>query len=104
MGFSPVVWLTTAKLKNRGETGHNPSYTNQTEVRVIVRLLQRLEEQAAITQSNWSVGVLTGYTAQKQVLERALANLSASGKHIQVECNTVDAFQCREVDVLEAVS
>lgn len=96
----PVVWLTTAKIKNRSEIDQNPSYTNQTEVRLIARLLQSLENQAAAAGATYSVGVLTGYAAQKGALERALANRLGSGHHLLIECNTVDAFQGREVDLL----
>lgn len=96
----PVVWFTTAKIKNRSETSHNPSYTNQTEVRIVVRLLESLENQAIAAQATYSVGVLTGYAAQKSALERALASRLGSGHHLRIECNTVDAFQGREVDLL----
>jgi len=96
----PVVWFTTAKIKNHSETSQNPSYTNQTEVRIITRLLQSLENQAVAAQATYSVGVLTGYAAQKSALERALASRMGSGRHLRIECNTVDAFQGREVDLL----
>jgi len=96
----PVLWFTTAKIKNRSETNHNPSYSNQTEARVITRLLQSLEKQAVAADATYSVGVLTGYAAQKSTLERALASRLGSGHHLHIECNTVDAFQGREVDLL----
>jgi tRNA A-37 threonylcarbamoyl transferase component Bud32 len=96
----PVVWFTTAKMKNRGETPQNPSFTNQLEVRIIARILDAIEKQAAVAQASYSVGVLTGYAAQKSALERTLASRLGTGRNLRIECNTVDAFQGREVDIV----
>jgi tRNA A-37 threonylcarbamoyl transferase component Bud32 len=96
----PVVWITTAKLKNHSETAMEPSFTNQAEIRVIGRLLDAMEKQAVVKDVTYSVGILTGYTAQKHALDRAFASRMVEGRKLRIECNTVDAFQGREVDVL----
>ena len=96
----PVVWITTSKLSNREETRHAPSFSNPAEVRVITELIDSLEERAANANATYSVGVLSGYVAQKEALERALASRMGPDRHLKIECNTVDAFQGREVDIV----
>lgn len=96
----PVVWLTTARKTNRGElAAAGSSWLNRLEVRTISELLEKLESCAAVADRNYSVGVLAPYGAQKQALERALAMRMDSGGRLRIECNTVDAFQGREVDI-----
>lgn len=95
----PVVWLTTTRKKNRGELAAASSFLNRLEVRNISDLLDRLETLAALANRTYTVGVLAPYGAQKHALERALAARIESGGRLTIECNTVDAFQGREVDV-----
>jgi superfamily I DNA and/or RNA helicase len=95
----PVIWLTTARNANRGELPSASSWLNRLEVRIISELLEKLESCAAAASRSYSVGVLAPYGAQKQALERALATRIDSGGRLKLECNTVDAFQGREVDI-----
>lgn len=96
----PVVWLTTARKANRGElAAAASSCLNRLEVRTISELLGKLESCAATADRTYTVGVLAPYGAQKQALERALATRIDSGGRLRLECNTVDAFQGREVDI-----
>jgi serine/threonine protein kinase/DNA polymerase III delta prime subunit len=96
----PVVWLTTARKANRGElAAAASSCLNRLEVRIISELLEKLEASAAVANRDYSVGVLAPYGAQKQALERAMATRMDSAGRLRIECNTVDAFQGREVDI-----
>jgi superfamily I DNA and/or RNA helicase len=45
------------------------------------------------------VGVLTGYAEQRDELERRITEKRSGWPHLAVECNTVDAFQGRQVDI-----
>lgn len=96
---NPVVWLTTTRKKNRGELAAASSFLNRLEVRIISDLLDKLESLAALADRTFSVGVLAPYGAQKQALERVLAARIELGGRLTIECNTVDAFQGREVDI-----
>ena len=95
----PVVWLTTSRLPNRGESAVEGSYANALEARMIEDLLGRVEAVAASAGRPWRIGVITGYSAQRQTLERMIARHMSSSV-LSIECNTVDAFQGREVDVV----
>jgi len=95
----PVVWFTTARNQRRSEIPAGPSCINRLEIRTISALIDRLEDCASRAQKTYSVGVLSPYGAQKQALERSLAVRMESARYLNIECNTVDAFQGREVDV-----
>ncbi len=94
-----VVWLSTSRLADRGELS-GTSISNQAEVREIVAMLKRIAFLGRKDSGRHSVAVLTGYSDQRRSLERAIAAESvALGDILQVEVNTVDAFQGREADV-----
>jgi serine/threonine protein kinase len=95
----PVVWWTTARLQNRGESAVEGSFANAAEVRVIDHLLARIQAAAGPARRPWRIGVITGYSAQKQSLERMIAR-HMNNPVLKIECNTVDAFQGREVDIV----
>ena len=95
----PVTWLTTTKLPNFREQSANSSFNNACEVKVIVQLLNQLNQMAEEAQKKYSVAVLTGYAAQLKLLNRNLASLLNNWQALTVECNTVDAFQGREADI-----
>jgi len=94
-----VTWLTTTKLPNCREQEANFSFNNAGEVKVIVQLLKQLNQMAEEAQKNYSVAVLTGYSAQLKLLNRRLNSELNSWKFLTIECNTVDAFQGREADI-----
>ena len=99
----PVTWLTTTKLSDYREKSVNSSYNNACEVKVIMQFLKQLNQMATETEKAYSVAVLTGYAAQLKLLNRYLASLASESKNwentLNVECNTVDAFQGREADI-----
>jgi superfamily I DNA and/or RNA helicase len=94
-----VTWLTTTKLPNCREQEANFSFNNAGEVKVIVQLLKQLNQMAEEAQKNYSIAVLTGYSAQLKLLNRRLNSELNSWKFLTIECNTVDAFQGREADI-----
>ncbi|MDL5052661.1 AAA domain-containing protein [Oscillatoria laete-virens NRMC-F 0139] len=101
-----VTWLTTTSLPNRSEQAVRPSYNNACEVSVILQLLRRLNRVAAEAytgaaepQKKYEVAILTGYTAQRKLINRRLNSELESLQALHIECNTVDAFQGREADI-----
>lgn len=96
----PVTWLTTTKLKNCREQAANSSYNNATEVNVIVKAMEELNIMAESAQKKYSIAVLSGYAAQLELLKRQLSSKEKVWKYLTVECNTVDAFQGREADIV----
>ncbi|KAA0719715.1 putative helicase senataxin [Triplophysa tibetana] len=75
------------------ENKERDSYFNIKEVKLVVMLLKLLGEKPSVR-----VGVITHYNAQKQKILEALRESSSQIKQLQVEVDTVDGFQGREMD------
>jgi superfamily I DNA and/or RNA helicase len=95
----PVTWITTARELNRMEVETHQSCANPTEVRVVCRLLQKMNAIASVARKRFGVAVLTGYSQQRSDLERSISPLLAELSALDVEVHTVDSFQGREADV-----
>jgi superfamily I DNA and/or RNA helicase/serine/threonine protein kinase len=96
----PVTWLTTSKLPNSREQSANSSFNNSCEVTVIFQWLKQLNQAATEAQKNYKVAVLSGYAAQLKLLKRSLNAEQSELQGLAIECNTVDAFQGREADIV----
>ena len=96
---APVAWLSTAKLPDREEFVEKASIKNRRESLVIRMLLRDLNRAAQTVGKTYKVAVLTGYSAQRQELRRTFAQELRDWRALDIECNTVDAFQGREADV-----
>ncbi len=95
-----VTWLTTSGLQNSREQIANSSFNNACEVKLIFSWLQKLNQVAKEVKKRYSVAVLTGYAAQLRLLNRKLDAQQDSLPALTIECNTVDAFQGREADIV----
>jgi len=95
----PVTWFSTSLLPDRWELRDHESYKNIAEVLLVRRVLKRINLMAGTKKTKLSVAVLTGYSAQKEELQRALDADHESLQCLAIECNTVDAFQGREADI-----
>lgn len=97
----PVTWLTTSGLGKRRDRPDAASWRNDAEIDAVAVLLNTLNGLAAAGGVRPTVAVLTGYSAQRLHLERRLAGDLARWKALHtVECQTVDAFQGRQADVV----
>lgn len=96
---TPVIWLDTSKQKNRQEKQVGTSFENLLEVHQISKILDRIEAELASKNLTKSVGVIAGYMAQKRLLRRQLKDASR-WRHLQLEIDTVDAYQGREMDFI----
>jgi len=96
----PVTWLTTSKFPNSREQSANSSFNNSCEGTVIFQWLKQLNQVATENQKSYKVAVLSGYAAQLKLLNRSLDAEQSSLPGLVIECNTVDAFQGREADVV----
>lgn len=95
-----VTWLTTSQFPNSREQSANSSFNNFCEVTVIFQWLKQLNQVGMETQKHYKVAVLSGYAAQLKLLNRSLDTEQSSLPALAIECNTVDAFQGREADVV----
>lgn len=100
----PVVWYSTRELPDHRESSgsHNPmSWQNQAEIRVILQLLERIEETYRNTEkTRKTVGIITGYLAQKLELQQRVLSRAKQLERLDVEVNTVDAYQGRDRDII----
>src|SRR5207245_8996305 len=90
----PVTWFSTASLPDRMERQIHLTYTNPCESRSIAAILRQVDRPAAGAERRRRVAVLTACAGQRTDIMRRLA-----GERLQwldIECNTVDAFQGRE--------
>jgi len=97
-----VIWYSTKRLPKHEEAVSGHSRLNQAEIDGVIALLEHIE--AAYTTSKMydkTIGVITGYLAQKAALRQRIAARKDRWLHIQdIEVNTVDAYQGRERDII----
>lgn len=96
---APVTWYSTHALADRAEQKVGQTFSNPGEVREIRVLLQRLQFLAKAQKQRISVAVIAGYTAQVQLLREMESQGVAEWPDLEVQCNSVDAFQGRQADV-----
>ena len=75
------------------------SFENPSEVRAIRKLLEGINTELKGRGTKARVAVLSGYLAQVNALRREVESRRDLWGAIQVEINTVDAFQGREADI-----
>ena len=93
-----IVWINTEMLPNHASrrVTCGSSY-NQSEVKIIRTLLEEMNAQEDA--DNLDIGIITGYRAQKDHINKVFKN--GDFKKIgNVDINTLDAFQGRENDII----
>jgi AAA domain/Protein kinase domain len=97
----PVTWLSTSRLRNRREQKRGTSFVNPEEARRIRTWLARLHFYAKARDERVDAAVISGYAAQRELLERELASdLSTWSPHLKLTVHSVDSFQGQERDLL----
>ena len=94
----PVTWFSTARLGDRNERLSHMSYANPCESRWITGILRKVDAVAASAGQRLRVAILTAYSGQRTDILRRLAT-GQQPQWLDIECNTVDAFQGREAHV-----
>ena len=105
----PVTWFTTSRLKGRQERNQGASFLNPAEAQEVVKVIDRVEffanalkagsHAAKSSENRIHIAVLSGYAAQADHIRELLDQKRHEWRHVQVVCNTVDAFQGREADL-----
>ncbi len=97
----PVTWLSTSRWADRHEVPRGTSFLNPIEARMTRGVLERWRAAADKAHVAWTVGVIAGYDEHRQLLERDLQlDIPDRWSPLDVEVNTVDAFQGRERDLI----
>lgn len=98
---APVVWYSTHRLKHHEEHQEAHIFQNNSEVEVVLKLLDRIEADLAPRNLTKKTGIITGYLGQKRLLQQRIPEgTSPRWPHVMVEVNTVDAYQGREMDYI----
>lgn len=95
----PVVWRSTHQLPRHVEQQRESSFFNVAELNVVRDELRRLQFVSKAQSKRMSVAVIAGYTAQVSDLRDMISQGVAEWSDLDVECNTVDAFQGRQADI-----
>ena len=96
----PVTWLTTSGRNSKREERSQASYTNWSEAEVIRALLRMMDFRAKHRNKRYSVAVISGYAAQRRTISDLITPELQAWANLSIECNTVDAIQGREADVV----
>ncbi len=97
-----AVWIDVPPYAEYAEQDMNPSYINETEIRIIDRVLEDLnqcwEATMQMTGNPKEVGIITFYRAQEREIHRRI-DLSKY-PNLEIEIGTVDRFQGREFPIV----
>jgi len=96
--WKPITWIRTDDHQQAAEKQLGTSYFNLAEVNAVQNALLNLDKCLENTGTRKSVAVITGYMPQRNKLREAIDVLNL--EHLEVEVDTVDAFQGREADLV----
>lgn len=97
-----ITWLSTSSLRGdraeKAQPGSNGrrSFTNPLEITVLQQYLMKLDSEAE--GASYTIGVITPYAAQVHLIHKRLQSIDF--RNIQVDVNTVDAFQGSQRDII----
>ena len=95
---SSVVWLDTGNLENREDEQKGTGKINRCSVEYIRRTLYKLCEQIKEQNLDYSIGVITPYKAQKELLEQEIKPKDFDD--FKIDIGTVDSFQGSDRDII----
>ena len=97
----PVTWLSTSAKPDHGEIARRQSFANRVEADLINKKLEELEDSCWQSELQPSVGIISGYSAQVELLHRIVdPSNDVKWRRLKIEIATVDSFQGRECDVV----
>lgn len=95
-----VIWLNTRNVENSNEQEVGLSKRNETEAKIITKVLTEMERTYADSGKTASVAIISGYDAQRSVLTNLIQpNDLKKWKSLKLFINNVDAFQGSETDI-----
>lgn len=97
---TPVTWLSTSEMPDRGEQQVGTTYWNGREVKLIEQYLNALQFYADAKGERLNVGVITGYSEQASRLRRTVRPQLDKWSQLHIDIHAVDSFQGQERDVI----
>jgi superfamily I DNA/RNA helicase len=96
-----VTWYSTARQPSgRREKRVGTSYWNESELRLIRKRLNDLQQRAAANDERLEVAVISGYGEQARRLSRDLRPRDPKWTRLSIDVHPVDSFQGQESDVV----
>lgn len=95
---TPIEWISTSNFPNHFESPDGDSYINTIEVKIIEKKLQEFDVAAGMIGKSFKIGVITAYSSQKRALRNMINRYSFN--NIEVEVDTVDAFQGGQREII----
>lgn len=90
-----IYWVGTTSDDESKEIQYGSSYYNQEEINLTITLLKWLDNKL---KTKKEIGIISPYKVQKNKLEEQLIEYKFS--NIDIEINTIDAFQGREKQII----
>jgi predicted DNA helicase len=94
-----IIWLNTQSLNGNEEQEVLKSFKNNTEAQAILKQLEIIEKRYAGIKPEIKVGIISGYDAQKKLLNNLIKPHDDKWKNIKIMIDNVDAFQGSETDI-----
>lgn len=95
-----IIWIDTKNVTDKFEESIGTTKQNTLEANEVVKLLKKMDVNYFEKKIRKSVAVIAGYKAQKNLINRIIDKECIKFNNIEVEIDTVDAFQGRETDVV----
>ncbi|MBM7709259.1 ATP-binding protein [Enterococcus lemanii] len=92
-----VTWIDTNNSPNKSESKEENSFKNYEELNQINKQLDRINDYLKTKKRKKSVGIISGYDAQKNLL---LDKVNRDYEFLDIEIDNVDAFQGSEKDII----
>ena len=96
----PVTWYSTVQMRGRRERKLGTTYWNESEIRVVRELLNKLQKRAQAHEERLTVAVISGYGEQARRIQRNLRPQDSKWSHLDIHVHPVDSFQGQERDVV----
>jgi superfamily I DNA and/or RNA helicase len=97
---APVTWYSTAHLQGRREKQVGTTYWNESELHLIHKLVNQLQQRAESNDEKLDVAVISGYGEQARRVQRDLRPHDPRWSHLTIDVHPVDSFQGQESDVV----
>lgn len=97
-----IIWLDTSYEKENLEEEVHKSFRNRLESKVILKHLENINENYRIQEfsKKIEVAVISGYSAQKELLFNDINPDSAKWTNIEIKIDNIDAFQGSEAAIV----
>ncbi len=101
-----MVWIDVPKAGNKEQPPSGPSYFREGEINAIFAVLEKIRDsflaknERLKNEDRESIGIITGYSAQRGRIEERLSEAKWAGLREYIEVGTIDSFQGKEFDIV----